>query len=145
MDIDGKLVVPEASFVPECLEEREYTTVIVEVAFSEPDAYLHDKVNFWLRKSNGAVQTVIIIRVKAGDRRKVVLQRWCMNNGAIVMEQETVVEKQYGKTRPPQAEIRVTNDPFVIPFDKVYLRQRTRSARDIRITGEGLEELVGGR
>lgn len=141
IDIGGKSLAADGGFMPKSDPQRRVPTVVFEVGVSESGPLMQRKIGFWLTRTDGAIQAVIVIRLK--NEREVVLQRWCISNGAPAMEQETVMEKLYGTTSELST-IRVTNAPFVIPFEKLYLREPRPNSRerDIHLSQQDLKELL---
>jgi len=140
---DTQVKRPDESFLPRTLQNREDPTVVVEVALSESSTDLQKSAECYLNNSNGVVKVLITIRLQ--HKQEMVLRRWCIRNGAPVIDQETIIVKRRRKTRSNQDTLHFTNAPFIIPFQDLYLRQpapRTDEG-DVKLTQNVLTMLVG--
>jgi len=139
INIGGKSLAVDGGFVLKSDPNRRVPTVVFEVGLSESGTHMQRKIDFWLTQSNGLIQAVVFIRLRR--EWQVVLQRWGISNGAPAMEQETIIEKIYGRKRSDPSTVQVTNAPFIIPFNKLYLRDPLPNSRerDIHLSQESLE------
>jgi hypothetical protein len=129
----------DETLIPLDLEDREYPSVVIEVGLSEtlPNLNLNRDVERWVRGSDGGIKAVITIDFKRD--REMVIRRWCLESNVPVVKQETTVTRT-----PITSTTQITNAPFIVPFDNLYLREVTAGTNegDIQITNNQLHRLA---
>ncbi|CAI7607585.1 unnamed protein product [Penicillium viridicatum] len=106
-------------------------SVVLEVAWSESDSKLNSDVRFWLAPADGNVKTCLTLRV---DKRQpaIRIENWRRQKERPHRVQIEVTEVSN--------HITVTNDPLIIPFEDLFLREPSiPDERDIEISKQELE------
>ncbi|KAJ5964286.1 uncharacterized protein N7479_004162 [Penicillium vulpinum] len=110
-------------------------SVVLEVAWSEPDSKLNSDVRFWLEPADGNVKTCLTLRV---DKRQpaIRIENWRPQNGRAHRFQMIQVTKVSNH-------ITVTEDPLIIPFEDFFLRAPSiPTERDIEISHQALHVIA---
>lgn len=95
--------------------DRDWPTVVLEVAVSENQSKLQSDVRFWLRDGRGKVKIVFTLRVDRESPR-IVIEKWVLKNERVHREgQVTISQNNNGH-------IHVANAPLTIKFESLFLR-----------------------
>ncbi|KAJ6036208.1 hypothetical protein N7540_000487 [Penicillium herquei] len=122
----GRLKRADGSWRPaEPPSERstKWPTMVVEIKWSEPTAYLMKDIIFWLDESDGDVKVMIMVSIS--KRYKITIQRWNLR-------------RRHNQADPipfPTGKIEISRSPnkksshkitgnLTIPFEDVYLRPK---------------------
>ncbi|KGO70592.1 hypothetical protein PITC_051860 [Penicillium italicum] len=115
---NGSSKQPDCQFLPKELPRdrtKQWPSVVVEIGFSESPSKLRSDARFWLCESNGDVQSVITITI-GRTSPNIVLEEWQLVNNKVKRQQVTTIK------RGEHNNIDVQGDPFIISFDKLFLR-----------------------
>jgi len=116
------------AYVPKVLASRPYPSVVLEVAWSESASKLRADAERWLTVSNGEVKAAITILVKKRSF-DIIIQRWNIVDGALVIQQETRIMKQDSGVNS-RASVVFIGAPFIIPFHILFLRPAAPSTNE---------------
>lgn len=115
---------------------KKWPTVVLEVAVSETHSKLLSDVRFWLYESQGDVNVVLGLTFNR-QTAKITIEKWELEDCRICRTQIITISKSQngGAT--------VENDPLVIEFDKLFLRDpETPRETDICIDCDELHNLA---
>ncbi|EEP77317.1 predicted protein [Uncinocarpus reesii 1704] len=136
---------PDCSYLPKSLPDGrsdKWPSLIVEVGFTESARKLEMDAKWWLQASNGDVGLAITITVNARDR-SIVLKTWENGPGDTgpqsALPRATQTVSVLGSIDPENPVVR--NGPFLIPFQKLLLRDSVDSEGDIALNEEDLTNL----
>lgn len=124
----------DASFRPKRLgtsHDRRWPSLVVEVGFSEPYRKLKEDAKWWLTASDNEVKTVVVIKINQ-TYKEIVIEKWICQGQRPTKDYRTVLSQQAGRNNIDIS----NNEPFVIPFDHLFLRTPTSNERNI-ILGTG--------
>lgn len=114
-----------------------WPAVVLEVAVSESQSKLFSDVWFWLYESQGVVKIVLALTVKRKSP-EVTIEKWELQNNRIHCSQTVGVSKSRA-----DGTITVHNDPLVIEFEKLFLRDsEIPKETDVYIDSGKLENLA---
>ncbi|KUL86228.1 hypothetical protein ZTR_08381 [Talaromyces verruculosus] len=132
----------DASFRPRRLgtsHDGRWPSLVVEVGFSEPYRKLKEDAKWWLTKSqHNEVKTVVVIKINQ-TYREIVIEKWICQGQETTKDYRTVLSQQAGRN-----DIDISNNqPFIIPFDDLFLRTATPpKERDIIIGADDWEDFA---
>ncbi|RMJ23264.1 hypothetical protein PHISP_05872 [Aspergillus sp. HF37] len=115
---------------------RKWPTVVLEVAVSETRSKLQSDVRFWLGEAKGDVNIVFTLAINR-QKPEVTIEKWELENNRPHRTQCINVSKGTND------HITVRNDPLVIEFEKLFLREPSvPKEKDIIIDRNELEDLA---
>lgn len=138
---------PDTSYQPLYLpagRSDQWPSFVIEAGWSESTAKLERDARWWIGASNGDVKGVITAAVHRRSR-SIMLQYWQSVPSQLRSDPDKRVIKSTYHTTIFQANkdqpIRVSNAPFIIPFEDIFLRGAEPNTKecDIVISREELE------
>lgn len=127
---------PDSSWAPRRVprgRSKNWPTVVLEVAFTEPQSKLSSDVRYWLHQSQGEVKIVLTLTI---DRRKpnILLEKWEL------LENRT---QRIDISMDANKGINIRGGPLVIEFEKLFLRPAdSPKETDIMIDTDGFKRLA---
>lgn len=116
---------------------KKWPAVVMEVAVSEHQSKLLSDIRFWLYESQGDVKIVLALTVSR-KAPEITIEKWELNNENIQRAQTVNISKSQ------KGDITVRNEPLVIEFEKLFLRDpEIPKETDIHIDSSKLEKLAG--
>lgn len=138
---------PDTSYQPVDLpagRSDQWPSLVIEAGWSETRARLERDARWWICASNGDVKGVITAAVQRGSR-SITLEYWHLVPSPLRSDPGKKVIKMAHHTAISQlneeSPIQVSNVPFIIPFEHLFLRaaDANKNECDIVISREELE------
>lgn len=115
---------------------KKWPAVVLEVAVSENYSKLLSDARFWLYESQGDVKIVLALAVNR-ESPGVIIEKWELKANRIHCSQTVSISKSQA-----DGTVNVWNDPLVIEFEKLFLRDsEIPKETDIYIDSGKLENL----
>ena len=95
--------------------DRDWPTVVLEVAVSENQPKLQSDVRFWLRDGRGKVKIVFTLRVDRESPR-IVIEKWVLKDERVHRDGQVTI------SRHNNGHVHVANAPLTIEFESLFLR-----------------------
>ena len=95
--------------------DRDWPTVVLEVAVSENQSKLQSDVRFWLRDGRGKVKIVFTLRVDRESPR-IVIEKWVLKDERVHRDGQVTI------SRHNNGHVHVANAPLTIEFESLFLR-----------------------
>ena len=115
---------------------RDWPTVVLEVAVSENQPKLQSDVRFWLRDGRGKVKIVFTLRVDRENQR-IIIEKWVLMNERVHREAQVTV------SRNKNGHVHVANAPLTIEFESLFLRNADAPReQDIEFSEADLVEMA---
>ncbi|OKL59168.1 hypothetical protein UA08_05807 [Talaromyces atroroseus] len=138
---------PDTSYQPVYLpsgRSDKWPSLVIEAGWSETRAKLEHDARWWIGASKGDVKGVITAAVQQGSR-SIILEYWHSVLSPLRSDPDKRVIKLTHRTTISQGNknspIQVSNVPFIIPFEDMFLRGADANTKeyDIVISREELE------
>lgn len=137
---DDRAKEPDLSYIPRHPpkgRDRHWPTFLVETGYSQNIRKLHDVANWWLTRSNGEVQVVVLIAINQKSKQ-ITFEKW-LPGGTPNMDYLTVLSQETGK----HAISASNKGPLVISFEDIFLRPKEgNKEKDVTFEISDLEEVA---
>ena len=115
---------------------RDWPTVVLEVAVSENQPKLQSDVRFWLRDGRGKVKIVFTLRVDRENPR-IIIEKWVLMNERVHHEAQVTISQN------KNGHVHVANAPLTIEFESLFLRNAdVPREQDIEFSEADLVEMA---
>lgn len=116
-------------------QSRGWPTLVLEVAFSQPQSKLNSDVRFWLEDDEHTTNIVLTLTINQ-KKPQIIIESWESQDSRAHRVQRISISKV-------NEQIKVEGGPLVIGFEQVFLRPATAPReRDIEFGKEKLELLA---